>query len=186
MSEARILTLEASESRPLTDAAITAATTLAGVALFVVMGKGIAAVGQAMDLPNACWQLLTARAIAGALVVSTLVMIRRDMLALFGVAYGAAMLMSHGGPMLLMWCTLAGVAAWGVRALTRSRVQGFLAIALPTLTFALVMTGGSLVKAIERGTLASYSVDAGIRAVVTVLTASAVVGVAVLAKRAMR
>jgi hypothetical protein len=186
MSEARTLNYATPEARPLTDAAITAASTLAGVALLVAMGKGIAAAGDAMDLPNACWQLLTARAVAGALVVSTLVTIRRDMLALFGIAYGAAMLMSHGGPMLLMWCTLAGLATWGVRALTRSRVQGFLAIVIPTLTFALVMTGGSLVRAIERGTQLDYLRDAGIRAAVTVLTALAVFGVAKAVRRSMR
>jgi hypothetical protein len=177
MTEARALTPDTTV-RPFTDTAITVASTLAGVALLVLAGKGIAAVGNAMDLPNACWQLLTARAVAGALVVSTLVTIRRDQLALFGLVYGAAMLLSHAGWPLMMWCTLAGLVAWGVRVLVRDRMPAVLAVVLPTLAFALVMTGGSLMRALERGTVTGYLQDAGIRGAVTVVIAALVVGTA--------
>lgn len=191
MSEARTLPYATDASRPasVADLAITVASTLAGVALLVAAGKGIAAVGNAFDLVNGCWQLLALRAAAGAAIVGSLLAIRRDQLAIFGIAYGAAMLASHAGWQLLMWCSIAGLAAWGVRTLVRSasgdRVAPFLAILLPTLTFLVLMTGGSFVRAIERGTVGSYAVDAMLRVVVTVLVVAGVYGAAKLIRRAM-
>lgn len=109
----RVLPVSLDSSRPIV---IDCVVTLLGVAALVGMGKGIAAIGVAAGLPNACWQLLALRAAAAALVVGGLVGVNRDRLWLFGAAYGVALLGSHSGWNLLWGAALAGVLAALVRA----------------------------------------------------------------------
>lgn len=138
----------------------TAAVTLTGVAVLVLLGKGIAALGQALSLPNACWQLLALRAASVALVAGVLVRTGRESWWLFGAGYGAALTLSHASWVVLTYATLAGLAAWGVKWLLvvrRERGRGdasawgraVAAWAVP-LVFVVVLAGASLQRQVLR------------------------------------
>lgn len=118
------------------------AATLTAVAVLVLLGKGIGALGQALALPNACWQLLALRAAAVVLVAGTLVRTGRDLWWLFGVGYAAALMMSHTSMPLFLATVGAGLAAWGVRVWVKN---GWGVVAVP-LVFMTVLAGASLYR----------------------------------------
>ncbi|MFT3785076.1 MAG: hypothetical protein QM770_02785 [Tepidisphaeraceae bacterium] len=157
------------------------AVTVAGVATMFLANKLIAATGEALHLPQMCWQMLAVRSALLGAVASTLLVIRCDRLAIFGVLYGLTLVLAHFSWPLLISATLAGVLAAGVRWALRSR-ESFVATLLPVLTLSVVLTGGSLFKAIEKGTFGSYSTDVLLRASVTVAIGAIVWGIARLVR----
>ncbi|MFN4243187.1 MAG: hypothetical protein ACK4PI_08115 [Tepidisphaerales bacterium] len=154
----------------------TAAVTLTGVAVLVLLGKGIASLGQALSLPNACWQLLALRAASVALVAGVLVRTGRESWWLFGAGYGAALMLSHASWVVLTYATLAGLAAWGSKVLlTGPRFGGAApggwgrvaaAWAVP-LVFVVVLAGASMQRQVLREGLwtggGAWLFDLGIR-----------------------
>lgn len=178
----RALPLSLSSSRPIV---IDCVVTLLGVAALVGMGKGIAAIGVAAGLPNACWQLLALRAAAAALVVGGLVGVNRDRLWLFGAAYGVALMASHAGWNLLWGVTLAGVLAAAVRhwnPLPR------LAALLPAVVFVVTMSLPGLVRRLNgdapvAATLGDFALDTATRVVAAGLVVTLLVmGAALVGK----
>lgn len=126
------------------------AATLGGVLLLYLMGKGIAALGNAMDLPRACWQLLALRAAAAGVVVGTLARFRLDHLAIFGVAYGAVLMMGHASWVTLVGASVAGVIAFVLRKRWQDRSVVW-SVIVPVGMFVMLLGAGSAYRAIERG-----------------------------------
>lgn len=178
-----------------------AAVTLAGVVALWLLGKGVAAVGQALALPNACWQLLALRAAAVALVAGVLARSGRASWWLLGAGYGLTLMLSHTSWLVLTFATLAGLAAWGVESVghrlgsasgpdsTRGPADGvspspwtdWAVRWVVPLVFVGVLAGASLVRRVEREGLVmgggAWLWDLGIRlsGAVAVLTLLAIV-----------
>lgn len=143
--------------------ALDVATTLAGALTLWACGKGIAALGEALSLPNACWQLLALRAGAAALVVGGLAGSGRDRLWLFGLAYAALMSISHFSPWIVAGCVLAGVGASLLRHLRFGPV-------VAGLTFVVLLAAPGLYSRSARLPVSDLALDLAIR-----VTAAAVV-----------
>lgn len=161
------------------NACATAAWTVGGVGALIVAGMAINAVGVAMKLPYACWQLTGARAAASTAVLGTLVALRRGNLGLFGVLYGVWLLATHASAMLVGSAIAAGVAAWVVGLALADR--GFIVRLLATtLAFNVMLTLSGLIKALANDTsshttLTGWAGGVGLRVIGTVI----VVGVMV-------
>ncbi len=153
------------------------AATLVGVLMLYLMGKGIAAIGNALELPRACWQLLALRAAAAGLVVGVLARFRLDHLAVFGVAYGAMLMMGHASWVTLVGASLAGLVSFGLRSRWQDR-SAILSIVVPVGLFVMLLGSGSAYRAIERGgwdAIGSAGLDLVIRGVVGAAVALLVV-----------
>lgn len=137
-------------SSPVRSIAVETAWTLSAVITLVLMGKGIAAIGSALSLPNACWQLLALRAAAGALVVASLTRFDRGQLTLFGVLYAAALMLSHTSLPLFLAATVAGVLAAAVRWAMRGTSLEWLRTLVTTVVFITVLASASLYRKMER------------------------------------
>jgi intracellular septation protein A len=126
------------------------AATLGGVLLLYLMGKGIAALGNALDLPRACWQLLALRAAAAGLVVGMLARLRLDHLVVFGLAYGAVLMMGHASWVTLVGASVAGLVAFVLRRRWEDRSLAE-SVVVPVGVFVMLLGAGSAYRAIERG-----------------------------------
>lgn len=141
-----IASLTVADRLPARSIVIETTWTVAAVAVLVVLGKGIAALGSALELPNACWQLLALRAAAGAGVIAVLTRLGRGQLALFGVMYAGALMLSHTSAAIFIAATLAGLAAGGVRwALREGRYSKWSPWAVG-LVFVVVLSGSTLYR----------------------------------------
>jgi hypothetical protein len=154
------------------------AYTLAGVAVLVVLGKGIAALGQALSLPNACWQLLALRAAAGAAVIGSLAFAGRGSFLLFGVLYAAALMLSHSSLPVFLSVVLAGIATAGVARATNR--YGSLRIYAMALTFVSVMSVGSLYGKLSRAEGLDGALAWGFDLAIRLAGAAAVVSIGLL------
>lgn len=154
---------------PARSVAVETAWTLAAVATLVVLGKGIAALGSALELPNACWQLLALRAAAGAGVIALLTRLDRGQLTLFGIVYAGALMLSHTSAAIFVAATMAGIAAAGVRVSLREGRYLKWSPWLVAVVFVIVLSGSTLYRKLATQPLGvagqEWVFDLGIRLV---------------------
>lgn len=150
-----------SESTPV------AASVLAAIAL-IVLGKLIAVSGAALQLPDACWQLLGARSAAATIIIVPLVALRLDRMTLFGAVYAAGLSLSHFSGNLVGATLLAGITAHMVARMAVGRLGMTVASIGAACTFGVVMSLARLIRAISaEAPLATsagrWAGDAGVR-----------------------